>query len=285
MELKKLQALYGLKWDPFATDIPLEGLQVLPKIERFCYRIEDLVLDGGYAACMGEHGLGKSTLLRLLQNRIAKVPNVIVSELVRSQCSVNDFYREIADLFGVSIQVSNRYIGHKSLRKRWQAHIETTMFRPVLLIDEAQRLNDAVFEELKSLASENFDTKMLITIIFAGDMRLAERLNSPSLKSIDSRLRYKLVLTPIDSGELTAFLQNTLRLAGAPSLMTPELINTLADRSLGNFRTLMTLCNECLVEAVRIEAPIIDEKLFFDLTSDQNVNSRRLGSKTKRAVL
>jgi type II secretory pathway predicted ATPase ExeA len=282
MELKKLQALYGLKWNPFATDKPLEGLHILPKIERFHYQIEDLVLDGGYAACMGDPGLGKSTLLRILQDRIIKVPNVIVRELGRSQCSVNDFYREISDLFGVCIQVSNRYGGHKSLRKKWQAHIETTLLRPVLLIDEAQRLNDAVFEELKSLASDNFDTKMLITIIFAGDMRLAERLQSPLLKSIDSRLRYRLILKPIESNELAVFLQNTLKLAGAPSLMTKELMNTLADRSLGNFRTLMTLCNECLVEAVRVETPVIDEKLFFDLTGDTFLNSRRFGSKTKK---
>jgi type II secretory pathway predicted ATPase ExeA len=284
MEIKTLQALYGLKWNPFGTDKPLEGLQVLPKFERFCYRIEDLVLDGGYAACMGEPGLGKSTLLRLLQDRINKVPNVIVGELSRSQCSVGDFYRELADIFGVFIQVSNRYGGHKTLRQKWQGHIETTMLRPVLLIDEAQRMNDAVFEEIKSLASDRLDTKMLITIILAGDMRLAERLKSQTLKPIDSRLRYKLVLTPIENGELTAFLQNCLRLAGAPSLMTPELMNTLVDRSLGNFRTLMTLCNDCLVEAVRTEAQKIDEKLFFDLTGDQFFGSRRPGAKLKRAT-
>jgi type II secretory pathway predicted ATPase ExeA len=281
MELKKLQALYGLKWNPFATDTPLEGLQVLSKMERFLYHIEDLVLDGGYAACMGDPGLGKSTLLRILQNRIEKVPNVIVSELSRSQCSVNDFYREIGDLFGVCLKVSNRYGGHKTLRHKWQTHIESTLIRPVLLIDEAQRLNEAVFEELKSLASDNFDTKMLITIIFAGDMRLAERLQNPSLKSIDSRLRYRLILNPIDSNELTIFLQTTLRLAGGPGLMTKELISTLADRSLGNFRTLMTLCNECLVEAVRTEAPVIDEKIFFDLNGDTFIHPRRLGIKKK----
>jgi general secretion pathway protein A len=284
MEIKTLQALYGLKWNPFANDKPVEGLQVFPKLERFFYRVEDLVLDGGYAAIMGEPGLGKSTCLRLLQERIAKLPNVVVGELSRSQCSVNDFYRELADLFSVFIQVSNRYGGHKALRKKWQGHIETTLLRPVLLVDEAQRMNDAVFEEIKSLASDQFDTKMLITVIFSGDQRLAERLNSQTLKPIDSRLRYKLMLTPIERGELTAFLQNGLRLAGAPSLMTPELVDTLVDRSLGNFRTLMTLCNDCLVEAVRTEARTVDDKLFFDLTGDQYFGSRKANSKLKRAA-
>ncbi len=284
MEIKTLQALYGLKWNPFATDKPLEGLQVLPKCERFCYCIEDLVLDGGYAAIMGDPGLGKSTVLRLLQDRIAKVPNVTVGELSRSQCSVSDFYRELADVFGVFMQVSNRYGGHKALRQKWQGHIETTLLRPVLLIDEAQRVSDSVFEEIKSLASDRLDTKMLITIILSGDMRLAERLKGQTLRPIDSRLRHKLVLTPIETGELTALLQSCLRQAGAPSLMTPELINTLVDRSLGNFRTLMTLCNDCLIEAVRTEAHTLDEKLFFDLTGDQFFGSRKSSAKLKRAT-
>lgn len=280
MEIKKLQALYGLKWNPFGTDKPLEGLHVSPSIERFCYRIEDLALDGGYAAVMGEPGLGKSTVMRLLQERLLKIPNVVVGELGRSQCSVNDFYRELADLFGVFIQVSNRYGGHKALRKKWQNHIETTLLRPVLLIDEAQRLSDAVFEELKSLGSDRLDTKMLITVIFAGDMRLAERLSEQNLKPIDSRLRHKLVLTPLDNAELTAGLESCLRLAGAPQLMTPSLVNTLADRALGNFRSLMTLGYDCLVEAVRTEARVIDEKLYFSLNGENHGGVRRSSRRT-----
>lgn len=281
MEIKKLQALYGLKWNPFGSDKPLDALHVSPSVERFCYRIEDLALDGGYAAVMGEPGLGKSTVLRLLQERLLKIPNVVVGELSRSQCSVSDFYRELADLFGVFIQVSNRYGGHKILRKKWQDHIETTLLRPVLLIDEAQKLSDAVFEEIKSLASDRLDTKMLITVILAGDIRLADRLARQSLKPIDSRLRHKLVLTPLDNAELAVGLQNCLRLAGAPSLMTPSLINTLADRALGNFRTLMTLGYDCLVEAVRTEAQSIDEKMYFSLIGEHQGGVRR---PSRRAV-
>jgi general secretion pathway protein A len=284
MELKKLQALYGLKWNPFIPDVPVEALQVFPKLERFCYRIEDLVLDGGFAACMGEPGLGKSALLRLIQDRISQIPQVVVGELSRPQCSVNDFYREVGDLFSVHLQVSNRYGGHQALRQKWRNHIETTLVRPVLLIDEAQRLNDVVFDELKSLSSERLDTQMLITIILAGDLRLSDRLTSPQLKPIESRLRYKLLFTPLETRELGAFLENALRLAGAPGLMTPELIDTLADKSLGNLRSLMNLCNDCLTEGVRTEAPKLDEKLFFEVIGEQLPGSRKSATKTQRRV-
>lgn len=36
----RLLALYGLKWNPFAADLPIEALFVPPRIENFCWRIE-----------------------------------------------------------------------------------------------------------------------------------------------------------------------------------------------------------------------------------------------------
>jgi general secretion pathway protein A len=39
---KKLLSLYGLKWNPFAPDVPIEALVSTPKIDNFCWRIESL---------------------------------------------------------------------------------------------------------------------------------------------------------------------------------------------------------------------------------------------------
>ena len=35
---KKLLALYGLKWNPFAPDVPVEALHSTKRIESFCWR-------------------------------------------------------------------------------------------------------------------------------------------------------------------------------------------------------------------------------------------------------
>jgi general secretion pathway protein A len=282
MDLKKLQALYGAKWNPFSPELPLEALQTFPAFDRFCYRVEDQVMDGGFAACMGEPGLGKSVVLRMLSNRFSQMPNVIVGEFTRPQSSINDFYRELADLFRIPFSVSNRYSGHQSLRNKWRSHIETTLLRPVLLIDEAQALNEAVINEIKSLSSEHFDSKMLITVILAGDLRLAELLETPELKPIDSRLRYRLALLPRDTEDLEEVLKESLRRAGSPTMMTPELIRTLADKSMGNIRTLMKLANDCLVEGVRLEIPKLDEKLFLELSGTLSVRNRTAPRNSKK---
>jgi general secretion pathway protein A len=47
---QKLLALYGLKWNPFTPEVPTEALYVLPKVENFCWRIEQAHLrEGGFA--------------------------------------------------------------------------------------------------------------------------------------------------------------------------------------------------------------------------------------------
>ena len=63
----KLLALYGLKWNPFTPEVPTEAIYVPPKIENFCWRIEQAHLrEGGFALIHGDPGSGKSVVMRLL---------------------------------------------------------------------------------------------------------------------------------------------------------------------------------------------------------------------------
>jgi type II secretory pathway predicted ATPase ExeA len=269
MSLSKLKALYGLKWNPFHQDLPIQGLQYSPQIEQFCYKIEDLVIDGGFAAILGDPGQGKSCTLRLLNERLSGLQNIVIGEFIRPQSSVADFYRQLSEMFSIRYTGLNRFEGHQGLRKKWQTHIESSMFRPVLFIDEAQSLSRGVVEELKSLSSERFDSRMLITVILAGDMRLFQLLTSdPDFHPINSRLRHRLILQSRSISELEVFLKESMRLAGTPNLFTDGLVKALADNALGDLRSLLILANDVLQEAARSELRIIDEKLYLDVTKN-----------------
>ena len=117
MSNKKLLNLYGLKWNPFDPALPLEGLISSPQIDNFCWRVENLVMDGGYAMITGHPGTGKSVALRILAARLSKMQDVKVGVLTRPQSGLSDFYRELGELFGVELKTSNRWGGYKTLRK------------------------------------------------------------------------------------------------------------------------------------------------------------------------
>ena len=264
---KKLLGLYGLKWNPFAPDVPVEALLLTRRIESFCWRAEQLIGEGGFALVTGAPGTGKSATLRILADRLGDKRDVKVGILSRPQSGLSDFYREMGDLFGVELSPHNRWAGSKVLRERWQAHIDASLSRPVLIVDEAQEMKPAVLAELRLLSSVRLDSHILLTVVLAGDGRLLERLRSDELMPLNSRMRVRLALERASAEELQELLMHALQKAGASKLMTGELIATLADHAQGNPRALMNIAGELLPIAAQREARHIDEKLFLEAVS------------------
>ncbi len=261
---KRLLAPYGLKHNPFSQEVPTSSLTVTPPVEHFCWRIKHQLAEGGFALISGEPGTGKSAVLRILADRLGDLRDVSVGVLCRPQASVADFYRELGDLFGVTLSASNRWGGAKVLRQRWCAHMDSSLSRPVLLIDEAQAMRPAVLCELRLLSSAELDSRSLLTIVLAGDERLVDKLQTDDLLPLASRIRCRLRCEPAEVGQLKACLSNHLQQAGNPSLLSEALINALAEHATGNYRVLMNMANDLLSAAMQRELEQLDEKLFFE---------------------
>ncbi|MGO9361368.1 MAG: ExeA family protein [Xanthobacteraceae bacterium] len=261
----KLLALYGLRWNPFAPGIPVEALHVSPRIDSFRRRVLQLADEGGFALITGAPGTGKSAALRILAEHLAGQRDFKVGMISRPQANIADFYREMGDLFAVQLHPHNRWSGTKLLRQCWQAHIDSALTRPVLIVDEAQEMRPPVLSELRLLTSARLDSHILLTVVLAGDGRLVERLRAEEFLPLDSRIRVRLLTERATPEILQDCLKHALTQAGAPTLMTPEVITTLADHAQGNMRALMIMADELLAAAAEREARQIDETLFFDL--------------------
>ena len=273
---QKLLALYGLKWNPFSPELPTEAIYVPAKIENFCWRIEHAqIREGGFAMIHGDPGSGKSIVLRLLSERLKKLPDITVGAINHPQSNMADFYRELGDIFAVPLRPSNRWGGFKALRERWFAHLESSRCRPVLLIDEAQEMTPQVLSELRLLASARFDSQPLLCIIMAGDARLIEKLRREELIPLGSRIRTRLATEFASRDELLACLDHLLVGAGNASLMTPQLRHTLCDHAAGNYRILTTMAAELLAAAAQRDLPLLDEKLYLEVFAQPTQPAQR----------
>ena len=275
---KKLLALYSLKFNPFCADIPTSALFPTPTTESFCWRIENQVGEGGFALVSGEPGSGKSAALRILSDRLSAMQDVMVGVLSRPQASILDFYRELGYLFGVALNPHNRWNGAKALREKWQAQIEASLYRPVLIIDEAQEMNTAVFSELRLLSSTHLDSRSILLVILAGDSRLTDRLHHTDLLPIASRIRTRLRMEPATPQQLRECLAHLLAKAGNPNLMNAPVQNALCEHAAGNYTLLMNVANKLLALALSRKVPQIDEKLFFeafDMQAASNAAKRK----------
>jgi general secretion pathway protein A len=261
---KKLLALYGLKFNPFSPQVPTAALWTPARIENFCWRIEQQIGEGGFALVLGDPGSGKSAALRILSERLDQVRDLGVGVLSRPQAQVADFYRELGALFGVALSPHNRWNSSKALREKWLAHIEGSLYRPVLLVDEAQEMNSAVFCELRLLSSAELDSRSILTIVLCGDHRLTHRLDGSDLLPISSRIRSRLRLEALAPKELHECFSHLCAAAGNSKLMTDALVHTLCEHAAGNLRLLMNMANELLLAASRQEREQIDEALYFE---------------------
>ncbi len=263
---QKLLALYGLKFNPFTPEVPIEALHVSTKLESFCWRIEHAqVREGGFALIHGEPGSGKSVALRVLAHKLARLSDVTLGTISHPQSNLADFYRELGDVFAVPLRPHNRWGGFKALRERWLGHLESCRRRPVLLIDEAQEMSVPVLSELRLMASAKFDSQPLLCVVLAGDARLLDKLRREELIPLGSRIRTRLTTEAATPEELRTCLDFVLAACGNANLMTVPLKHTLCDHAAGNYRVLSTLASELLGAAAQRDLPVLDEQLYFQV--------------------
>lgn len=262
---KNVLTPFGLKWNPFSPEVPTQACLVTSKVESFCVRVENLARDGGFALLSGDPGIGKSVALRILVERLSRVRDLMVGILTRPQGSLADFYRELGDLFGVQLAPHNRWAGSKALRERWFSHIQSSLHRAVLVVDEAQQMQTSVLSELRLLAATDLDSRSLLTVVLAGDGRILEKFRTEELLPLGTRMRVRLTMEVATPDELAEHLRHTIAEAGNPRLMTPELVRTLCDHAAGNLRVLMGLAAELLDAGLARDLRQLDEKLFFDV--------------------
>jgi general secretion pathway protein A len=271
-----LLARFGLKYNPFTPDVPTEALFIQPKFEQFAWRVEhSLIREGGFALITGEPGTGKTITLRLLENQLKNIRDVHVGVVQHPSGRLGDFYRELGDLFAVPLSPHNRWHSFKSLRDRWLSHLQSTLSRPVLLIDEAQDMSADVFNELRLLSSMKFDSRILLSVIFAGDHRLNDKLRRDDLLPLGSRIRIRLQTEYVNPEQLRSTLTHLLAQAGNPHLMTQELIQTLCDHAMGNYRALCIMAGELLAMGLLQERQQLDEQLYFECFAQPKASNKR----------
>ncbi|MGB8535006.1 MAG: AAA family ATPase [Acidobacteriaceae bacterium] len=232
----------------------------------------------GFVALIATPGSGKTTLIFEMLHILRDKARIVF--LFQTISTPMDLLRSL--LSGLGVRDLQGNLVEMQIRLR---DLLTEQYRlgkrVVVVIDEAQNLDDSVLELVRMLS--NFETARdkLIQIILAGQPQLADNIGSPELLQLRQRISIFARLQHFTPGETTLYILHRLRVAGYNSdmpLFTKDALALIAFCSEGLPRNINNLCFNALSLGSALQQKPIDRDVIRQVIGDLD-----LGSRSKRA--
>jgi general secretion pathway protein A len=252
---------YGLREQPFGvTPDPAYLYASRTHCEALDSLTDAILSDRGFLALIAEPGMGKTTLLNQALDGMRDTARAVF--LFQTQCNSREFFQYLMNELGVESMGMGLVAMHNKLNEILFAEMLAGR-RFVLIVDEAQNLDDGVLETIRMLS--NFETThfKLMQIILAGQPQLGEKLAQYQLKQLMQRITLVQNLEPFSAEETAGYIQHRLKVAGyvGESLFEPEALELIAERSQGIPRTINKICFRALLEGYAAEAKSLSADL------------------------
>jgi len=212
--------------------------------------------DHGFLALIAEPGLGKTTLLYQVLEGLRDTARAAF--LFQTQCNSREFFEYLLADLGVDATGMGLVAMHSKLNEMLFAEMLAGR-RFVLIVDEAQNLDDSVLETIRLLSNFETTSTKLLQIVLAGQPQLADKLARPHLAQLLQRITIIKYLEPLSPEETAGYVSHRLRVAGhlGNPLFEPDALALIAAESRGIPRIINKLCFRSLLEGYARGCPTI----------------------------
>jgi len=226
---------FGFHKTPFTREIDVKDrfrLDVYDEHLNYLYRAVDKRMS---AALIAPAGTGKTVLLRALVDRLPEARYQVHYVKITS-LSKRDLCREIATVTG--IESTGTYPALiRRLQGRYTDSIDGDAVRPVLILDEAHSIRPDVLSILSVLTNFNMDSRLVVSIILAGQTPLTDLLRQPSLDDVAKRMVHCASLKLMPASDVNRYIKHRCVIAGSTvSLFEPDALTAIYEIARGNFR-------------------------------------------------
>src|SRR5260221_21228 len=257
---------FGLREQPFGVTPDPHFLYFGPShLEALASLFYGIQTRRGFMALIAKPGMGKTTLLfHLLENLRGSARTAF---LFQTHCDSREFLRSLMADLGVNDQDDDLGRMHRKLNEVLIR--ESRAGRGVVVvIDEAQNLDDSVLETVRMLSNFEIPGTKLIQILLAGQPQLADRLASGNLVQLRQRISILSRLKQFSASETADYIGHRLKVAGyeGKPMFAPSALAMIHSRSDGIPRNIDNLCFHALSLGFangqkRIGASILNEVL------------------------
>jgi general secretion pathway protein A len=264
---------YGLREQPFGVTPNPRFLFLSPShreaLASLVYGIES---GRGFLGLIAPPGMGKTTLLFQLLERLGSTARTVF--LFQAQCNSREFMRSLMHDLGVGAEGGDDVV---SLQARLnEILIEEMRARRkfVLVVDEAQNLEDSALEYVRMLSNFETSREKLMHIILAGQPQLAEKLARPSMMQLRQRISMLLRLRPLSTAETGEYIEHRLRVAGyrGLTLFNGGAVEAIASLSGGIPRNVNNICFNALSLGYAGGRKTIDSAVIREVACDMDLS-------------
>jgi general secretion pathway protein A len=266
---------YNLAEQPFGVTPDSRFLYLGPQHrEALASLVYGTESNRGFLALIAKPGMGKTSLLyHYLGYLRDKARTAFV---FRTDCDSREFIRHVLIDLGIDVSGMDLPAMHDALNRLLTDEMRAGR-RFVLVVDEAQNLEEKVLESIRLLS--NFETPWmkLMQIVLAGQPQLADRLASPSMAQLRQRISIVMRIEPFSHKEVDAYIDHRLWIGGCdrPSLFTVGARKLIAEHSEGIPRNVNNLCFNALSLGCALKRKTIDRDIIQEVISDLDLEPLR----------
>jgi N-acetylmuramoyl-L-alanine amidase/type II secretory pathway predicted ATPase ExeA len=253
---------YGLRQQPFGVTPDPAYLYASSTHKEALASLSRGINEGrGFLTLIAEPGMGKTTLLYQLLEQLRE--NARTAFLFQTQCDSREFFQYLLSELNVDTRAMGLVAMHNKLNEILFAELLAGR-RFVLVVDEAQDLDDSVLETVRLLSNFETSNTKLLQIVLAGQPELADKLAQPQLAQLMQRITVVSYLEPLSPEETGRYIEHRLKVAGysgEAALFAPEAAELIARASEGIPRIINKICFSALEEGFELGSPTITRRI------------------------
>lgn len=257
---------YGLEFNPFIKNSK-EILVNTSEYRETLFRLDYLAKTKGFGILTGSAGRGKTTSIRNWTATLnPSLYKVIYSSL--STLTPNDFYRNLVKELGIepaykkpdNFRIIQEEITRLAVEKRKT---------PIIIIDEANYINNAILNDLKILFNFEMDSRDRAAILLAGLPKLNTTLGLGIHEPLKQRIVMNYNLEGLSKEEGKVYISEKLKGAGSNQpIFEDAAIEAILNAADGTPRLINKYCNAGMLIGDSHKANIITSDIIMQAVND-----------------
>ena len=259
-------ARYGMDFNPFiknSHDIIMET----DDYRELKLRLDYLLSNRGFGIITGGPGRGKTTAVRnYIKNLNSSLYKITYTSL--STLTVSEFYKHLACELGLDV-MHRKNDNFRNIQVEITRQAIEKRITPVIIIDEANYINNAVLNDLKMLFNFEMDSRDRAVVLLVGLPQLNNTLRLSANEPLRQRITMNFNIESLTKDETAAYIK--AKLAGAKSTMdifNPNAFDAIANASNGIPRMINKICNTSLMIAASKNLDYIDSETVMSAVND-----------------